>query len=570
MKLQRYLPAVQWLSGYRRQTLGNDLLAALIMTIVLIPQSLAYAMLAGLPAQVGLYASIFPPVLYAIFGSSRTLAVGPVAVTALMTAGALGGVVEPGSPEYMAAALLLAVMSGLMLMMMGLLRLGFIANFLSHPVVSGFVSASGILIVASQLGGLTGVATSGHNLLELGGSLIAGLPTLNLPTLALGVCVLAFLVFARTRLKALLVTLGMGAAMAGMLVRVAPIVSVVITTVMAWHWQLGDIGVALVGTVPEGLPGLTLPSLDPGHWKDMALSALLISIVSFISSVSVAQTFAAKRRQRIDPDQELIALGAANLGAGFSGGMPVTGGMSRTVISYDSGAETPASGVFTAIGLALVTLTLTPAIASLPTATLAATIMIAAATLVDFPALVRTWHYAKADFMAMLATIVLTLCHSLDAGLMAGVGLSLALYLYRTSRPHVALVGRVPGTEHFRNVLRHEVETYANLGMLRVDESLYFANSRFLEEAVLELVSHYPKMSDLVLVCSGANLIDASALASLETIHERLVDANIKLHLSEVKGPVMDRLQKTEFLSNLSGRVYLSTFQAWCELGHDG
>ncbi|OEY66254.1 SulP family inorganic anion transporter [Marinobacter sp. X15-166B] len=567
MNLKRYLPALQWLSDYQRSTFANDLLAGVIMTVVLIPQSLAYAMLAGLPAHVGLYASIFPPILYAFFGTSRTLAVGPVAVTALMTAAALGGVVAPGSPEYMAAALLLAVMSGLMLLVMGLLRLGFVANFLSHPVVSGFVSASGILIVASQLGSLTGIATSGHNLLTLGGSLIAGWATLNLPTLVLGAGVLAFLMFTRTRLKPLLVAMGLAPALAGMLVRVAPVVAVAITTALALTWQLADAGVVLVGSVPTGLPGLTLPSLDPQHWKNMALSALLISVVSFISSVSVAQTFAAKRRQRIDPDQELIALGAANLGAGFSGGMPVTGGMSRTVVSYDSGAETPASGVFTAAGLALVTLTLTQALAFLPVATLAAIIMIAAATLVDVPALVRTWHYAKADFVAMLATIVLTLGHSLDAGLVAGVGLSLALYLYRTSRPHVALVGRVPGTEHFRNVLRHQVETRPTLGMLRVDESLYFANSRFLEEAVLELVSRYPEMTDLVLVCSGANLIDASALASLEGIHERLADASIKLHLSEVKGPVMDRLQRTEFLEKLSGRVYLSTFQAWCELG---
>jgi SulP family sulfate permease len=374
--------------------------------------------------------------------------------------------------------------------------------------------------------------------------------------------------FARFRLRSWLIRFGLKPLLAGLVVRVAPIITVVVTTLIAWYWNLGDKGVPLVGHVPSGLPGLTMPSLDFQHWQDMALSALLISIVSFISSVSVAQAFAAKRRQRIDPNQELIALGMSNLSAGFSGGMPVTGGMSRSVISYDAGAETPASGVFTAIGLALVAVTLTPAIASLPTATLAATIMISAATLVDLPAMKRTWQYSRADFVSMLATIVLTLGHSLEAGLIIGVALSLGAYLYRTSKPHIALVGRVPGTEHFRNVLRYQVEVCPHLALLRVDESLYFANSRYLEEAIIELLSSQSSLSDVVLVCSGVNQIDSSALASLNTIHEYLAVAGVKLHLSEVKGPVMDDLKKTVFFNDLSGRIFLSTFDAWYELGY--
>ena len=277
----------------------------------------------------------------------------------------------------------------------------------------------------------------------------------------------------------------------------------------------------------------------------------------------MGQTLAAKRRQRIDPDQELIGLGTANLGSGLSGGMPVTGGFSRSVVNFDAGAETPAAGAYTAVGIALATLFLTPAIAWLPQATLAATIIVAVITLIDLPALGRTFRYSRTDFGAMLATILLTLGHSVEAGIIAGVALSIGLFLYRTSRPHSAVVGRVPGTEHFRNVLRHEVELCPKVTFLRVDESLYFANARFLEETVMDLVTREPELTDLVLVCPAVNLIDASALESLEAINERLRDAGVRLHFSEIKGPVMDRLKGTELLEHLGGRIFLSTYEAW-------
>lgn len=566
MSLKRYLPILDWAVDYRRETLVSDLMAAVIVTIMLIPQSLAYAMLAGLPPQVGLYASMLPLVLYAVFGTSRTLSVGPVAVVALMTAAALGRAFEPGSADYIGGAIVLAVMSGLMLVLMGVFRLGFLANFLSHPVISGFITASGLVIAASQLGQIFGVPVSGHNLLELGAGLIRELGNVNLPTLAVGGGALAFLVLSRKYLKPALIRLGMPDRAADMVAKTAPILAVVMTTLLTWVLNLDQAGVRVVGDVPGGLPGLVMPSLDPGLWQYLAMSALLISVVGFVESVSVGQTLAAKRRERIDPDQELIGLGAANLGAGFAGGMPVTGGFSRSVVNFDAGARTPAAGAFTAIGIAMATLVLTPLIALLPIATLAATIIVAVSTLVDFPALVRTWRYSRADFMAMLATIVLTLTYSVEAGIVAGVVLSIGLFLYRTSRPHSALLGRVPGTEHFRNVLRHAVETRPELALLRVDESLYFANARFLEDRVLDLVSSQPELEDVVLVCPAVNLVDASALESLEAINERLKDSGVRLHLSEVKGPVMDRLKSTHFVHNLSGRVFLSTFEAWTAL----
>ncbi|SFM45966.1 SulP family inorganic anion transporter [Marinobacter pelagius] len=564
--IKRYLPILQWAPRYDRDQATSDLVAAVIVTVMLIPQSLAYALLAGLPAHVGLYASILPLVIYAVFGTSRTLSVGPVAVASLMTAAALAPIAEAGTAAYVAGAVLLAVMSGLMLTLMGVLRLGFLANFLSHPVISGFITASGIVIAASQFKHIFGIQASGHNLVEIAESLLTSLATTNFYTLAIGLGALIFLVAARKHLKPLLMRLGVKPRLADILTKTAPILSVLVTTLVAWYFQLDQKGVRLVGEVPSGLPEFTMPPMDTGLWSQLAVSALLISIVGFVESVSVGQTLAAKRRQRIDPDQELIGLGTANLGSGFSGGMPVTGGFSRSVVNFDAGAETPAAGAYTAVGIALATLFLTPAIAWLPQATLAATIIVAVSTLIDLPALSRTWRYSRTDFGAMLATILLTLVHSVEAGIIAGVALSIGLFLYRTSRPHSAVVGRVPGTEHFRNVLRHDVQLCPKVTFLRVDESLYFANARFLEETVMDLVTREPELRDLVLVCPAVNLIDASALESLEAINERLNDAGVRLHLSEVKGPVMDRLRGTEFLAHLGGQVFLSTFDAWTTL----
>ncbi|AKO51179.1 sulfate:proton symporter [Marinobacter psychrophilus] len=563
MNLSRYLPVLQWSWRYNRQQAGSDLVAALIVTVMLIPQSLAYALLAGLPAQIGLYASILPLVVYALFGTSRTLSVGPVAVASLMTAAALAPLAQAGSAEYIVGAVVLALMSGLMLVLMGVLRLGFLANFLSHPVISGFITASGIVIAASQLKHVFGITGSGHNLFDIGRSLWASASSINLATLAVGVSTLVFLVLARTRLKPGLLALGVAPQMADVATKTAPILAVVLTTLAAWFWQLQLQGVKLVGHVPSGLPQLTWPQADWALWQQLAVSALLISVVGFVESISVGQTLAAKRRQRIDPDQELIGLGAANLGSGISGGMPVTGGFSRSVVNFDAGAETPAAGIYTAVGIAVATLFLTPAIAWLPQATLAATIIVAVSTLIDIPALRRTLRYSRTDFGAMLATIVLTLGHSVEAGIITGVALSLGLFLYRTSRPHCAVVGRVPGSEHFRNVLRHKVDVCPTVTFLRVDESLYFANARFLEETVLDIVTSEPQLTDLVLVCPAVNLVDASALESLEAINERLKDAGVRLHMSDVKGPVMDRLKRTEFCQHLSGDVFLSAHEGW-------
>jgi SulP family sulfate permease len=547
----------------------GDGVAALIVTIMLIPQSLAYALLAGLPPEVGLYASVAPLLLYAVLGSSRVLAVGPVAVVSLMTAAAVGEHAVPGSADYWPVAITLAFMSGAMLMGMGLLRLGFIANFLSHPVISGFISASALLIAASQLKTLMGVKADGHNFIELLAALAREATHTHMLTLTVGVLATAFLFWVRKGLKPLLVSWGLSAQVADIIAKAGPVAAIAATTSLTWAMGWNSQGLKIVGTIPQGLPPFTLPSWDPSLWRDLAVPALLISVVGFVESVSVGQTLAAKRRQRIEPDQELVALGASNLAAAITGGFPVTGGFSRSVVNFDAGAQTPAAGVFTAVGILLATLLLTPALYFLPQATLAATIIVAVLSLVDFGILKRTWAYSKPDFAAVAATLLATLTMGVESGLLAGVGASLALYMWRTSRPHIATVGLVPGTEHFRNVLRHDVWVEPQILSLRVDESLYFGNARALEDSVNDAVAAQPALRHLVLQCSAINDIDASALESLEAIEHRLKDAGVALHLSEVKGPVMDRLKTTEFLQHLSGKVYLTHFQAISDLTVD-
>jgi SulP family sulfate permease len=561
-RFARFLPILDWGSRYNRATLTNDLVAAIIVTIMLIPQSLAYALLAGLPPVVGLYASILPLVAYAIFGTSRALAVGPVAVVSLLTAATVSTLAVQGTPEYYAAAIALALLSGLMLTAMGLLRLGFLANLLSHPVISGFITASGIIIAASQLKHILGVSAGGHNLLEVVQQLLAHLGEINLPTLVIGVAATGFLFWVRKGFKPLLMRFGLSDYVAGLVSKAGPVIAVLLTTLVVYLFGLDRFGVRTVGEVPQGLPPFAIPVFDANLWLSLAGPAFLISIIGFVESVSVAQTLAAKRRQSIDSDQELIGLGTSNIASAFSGGYPVTGGFARSVVNFDAGAETPAAGAYTAVGIALASLFLTSLIYFLPVATLAATIIVAVLSLVDFEAIKRTYAYSKHDFAAMIATILITLAMGVEIGVVTGVALSVLLFLWRTSRPHIAVVGQVAGTEHFRNIKRHDVHTSPQVLVLRVDESIYFANARAIEEFILTEVSKRPDLSHVVLQCAAVNLIDASGLESLELTAHRLDASDIKLHLSEVKGPVMDRLTKSDFFSHLTGKAFLTQHQA--------
>jgi|TARA_B110000495_G_scaffold185504_1_gene183365 SulP family sulfate permease len=556
--LSRYLPILSWGKTYNQLSLTNDLVAAVIVTIMLIPQSLAYAMLAGLPPQMGLYASILPITLYAIFGTSRALAVGPVAVVSLLTAASISRIAAPGSEEYIFAAITLAFLSGVFLLAMGIFRLGFMANFLSHPVIAGFITASGIIIAASQLKNIFGIEAHGHNLVQILSSMSGYLGEINWITATIGILTAAFLFWVRKGLLPLLRGLGLPKRTAEIIAKTGPVAAIVATTLLVWAFDLKSAGVKIVGAVPQGLPPLTVPGFSLELWTSLLSSAVLISVIGFVESISVAQTLAAKKRQRIDPDQELIGLGAANIGAAFTSGFPVTGGFSRSVVNYDAGADTPAAGAYTAVGLMFASLFLTPLIFFLPKATLAATIIVAVLSLVDFSILGKAWRYSKADFIAVAATMFITLVVGVEVGVITGVLVSILIHLYKSSRPHIATVGQVPNSEHFRNVLRHDVITHPNILTVRVDESLYFANARFLEDYLFERVARRTELRDVILMCSAINAIDMSALESLEAINERLCDMGVSFHLSEIKGPVMDQLVDTDFLKHLTGEIFLS------------
>jgi SulP family sulfate permease len=519
------------------------MLAAVIVTIMLIPQSLAYALLAGLPAEMGLYASILPLIAYALFGTSRTLSVGPVAVVSLMTATAVGKVAQTGSADYMVAAIAMAMISGLMLLVMGILRFGFMANFLSHPVVSGFITASGIIIALSQVRHILGIPGHGDNLPELLLSLSSHLGDSNLVTLLTGAAAMLFLFWARSGLKPLLQRAGLSADAAGMLAKAGPVLVILATTLASFAGDFEGRGVALVGDVPQGLPSLSLPSFDLALWSELAVSAMLISIIGFVESVSVGKTLAAKRRQRINPNQELVALGAANVASAVSAGFPVTGGFSRSIVNFDAGAQTPAASILAAAGIALAALLLTPALFYLPKATLAATIIVAVTSLLDLEVIRRAWDYSISDFIAVVLTIGATLLLGVELGVLAGIVASVLLHLYKTTRPHMAVVGAIAGTEHFRNVERHNVITHPNIVSLRVDESLYFANASYLEDYIYRLIADH------------------------EELEQR--EQGIALNLSEVKGPVMDALSKTDFLEHLSGEVFLTHHRAVQHLKRD-
>jgi len=564
--LKRWFPILDWGRHYNVRQLADDLLAAVIVMVVLIPQSIAYSMLSGLPPEAGLYASIMPLIAYTIFGTSRALSVGPVAVISLMTAAALGSLGLTNTIDLVQAAMLLAMMSGLFLLFMGVLRLGFLSNFLSHPVIAGFITASGVLIALGQVPSLLGISGGGHNLVEILGSLTAGLVAYiespNWATMAVGLVSLVYLLWSRKSLGTLLQKLGLSAQSATMISRLGPVLAVIGGGLAAWYLDLGNRGVALVGEVSSGLPLPALPQVSAELVRELTLPAVIIAILVFVESVSVAQGLASKKRERIYPDQELVALGSSNMASSVFGGFPVAGGFSRSVVNFDAGAATPAAGFFAALLIAVAAYMLMPLLAWLPKAALAALIISAVLSLIDFSILKKSWSYSRADFMAVFSTIVVTLAVGVEAGVAVGVLVAISVHLYKTSRPHVAIVGQVPGTEHYRNVLRHQVITYPHILSLRVDESLFFANTRYLEDLVYKEVSERPALEHVVLMCSAVNEIDLSALESLESVNSRLGALGIKLHLSEVKGPVMDALQRSSLLDELTGQVYLSQHQA--------
>ncbi|GJM42519.1 MAG: sodium-independent anion transporter [Ardenticatenaceae bacterium] len=567
--LRRWLPAGHWLQNYPREHLVGDVLAGFIVAVMLVPQGMAYALLAGLPPEVGLYASILPLIIYGLLGSSRALAVGPVAIVSLLVASGIAPLAETGSAAYLQLAIVLALMVGVFQLVMGLVRLGFLVNFLSHPVLAGFTSAAALVIGFSQLKHLLGISIPRLAFFELLEYTAVHITETNLVTFALGGSGILILLYFKRGLGKQLARLGVPASWVLPITKAAPLVIVVLGTALVWGFQLdAEAGVAIVGDVPAGLPPLTMPIFELELWQQLLPTALVISFVGYMESIAVAKSLASKRRQKVDANQELLALGAANLGAMFTGGYPVTGGFSRSVVNFDAGANSGLASIITAVLIALTVIFLTPVFYFLPRAMLAAIVIVAVAGLVDIKTFRHVWQYNKADAASFIVTFVAVLAIGVENGILIGVGVAMMLFIWRSSRPHVAVVGRIGESEIYRNVQRHQVQCWPNVVAVRIDESLYFANSKFLEDTVLGLIADQPEVDHFVLIGSAVNFIDASALETLESLLRQLKDAGVQLHLAAIKGPVLDGLRAIGFIDHLSEQyVHLTTNDAMKAIG---
>jgi len=538
---------LHWLRHYRRPLLAGDLSAGIVVAMMMIPQGMAYALVAGLPPVVGIYASIAPPLLYALFGSSMTQSVGPMAIISLMTGAALAPLAPAGSALYVVLAAQLALLSGAMLLAAGMLRLGFLANFLSRPVISGFSNGAAIVIVADQVPALLGAAP----------------PHWHGPSALLGLGSMLVLWLAKAYLARLLRLCRLPAQLADIGARLAPMLLVLGGTLLVATTDLARRGVRTTGQVPSGLPSLNL-AFSQQHWHALLSPAGLIAFMIFLMSMSAAQTLAQKRNEKLRTNGELLGLGAANLASALSGGFPVTGSISRSAVNFAAGANTPLASVITALLLALALMAPTGWLALLPLPVLAATIIVAVAGMIETDVLRLAWIYDRSDALALLATTAGVLAFGVEAGVVIGVALSTMALIWRASRPHIAVLGRIAGSEHFRNVERHAARTTPHILLLRIDSGLFFGNIDGVVARIEEELRGHADSRHLVLVLSAVNAIDSTALLGLIALNRTLAGRGIALHLAEVKGPVMDRLKKSALLGELSGPVYLSTALA-CE-----
>jgi len=554
-----------WLKNYQRAQLNGDLLAGIIVAVVLVPQSMAYGMLAGLPPEVALYSSVLPLILYAIFGSSRTLAVGPVGLMSLMTGATIIELDIVQANEIVSAAHTLALLIGIILLLMRILKLGAVINFLSHPVISGFVSASAIIIALSQMKHIFGLdVPRGLPAYETLYLIITQAPQSNVVTLLIGIASLLLLWCFKSPLVHLLKKMGTTEAAVQFISKSGPLIAVVFSTFAVFHLELNkQFNVPIIGHVPLGLPDMILPNLDPQLVMQLLPNALLIALIGYLESISIAKSMASQKRQKIDSNKELVGLGSANIASAISGGFPVAGGFGRSMVNFSAGANSPLASVITAglVGLTLVALT--PLFFFLPKAALAAIIILAVIPLIDTHTFKHAWSYDRTDAFSMLITFFTVLIINVETGIVAGIAMSIGLYLHRSSQPHIAIVGQVEGTEHYRNINRHTVVTDKEILALRVDENLYFANTNYLEDTIMRFVADNQSINHVVLICSSISFIDTSALESLDDILYRLKKANIQLHFAEVKGPVMDKLRTTAFLKKMGEEhIFLSTHQA--------
>jgi SulP family sulfate permease len=540
---------MHWIKQYRRGFLTGDVVAGIIVALMLIPQGMAYALVAGLPPVSGLYASLFPPVAYAVFGSSMVQSVGPMAITSLMVGTALGALAPSSSALYTVLSQQLALMTGVVLFICGVLRLGFLSSFFSRPVMSGFTSGAAVVIAVGQLKPVLGLSK------EWSFAAIHG------PSAMVGLVSLALLALARYVLPSLLKS--RGGWVSDILPKLAPIVVIVGSTFVVALLGLDAQGVKTVGQIPAGLPAIGL-SLSTEYWRTLLLPSLLIGFMVFLASQSAAQTLAQKRGERINTNSELLGLGAANLASAVSGGFVVTGSISRSAVNYAAGANTPLATLFSA-GLIAIALCLPNAwLSFIPLPAMAATIVVAVIGMIDFTTLTESWRHDRSDAATLVATTVGVLVLGVEEGVLMGVVLSFATLIWRSSNPHIAIVGRLAGTEHFRNQARYTVETLPHVLMLRIDSDLVFNNTVGVVDRIESELLSRPDIRDLVLVLSAVNMVDTTALLALIELNKNMRTQKRCLHLCEVKGPVMDRLKHSKLLDkDLTGQVFLSTAQAY-------
>ncbi|MCP0916332.1 MULTISPECIES: SulP family inorganic anion transporter [Acinetobacter] len=561
------LPAWQWLKHYNTVTLKSDLLASLIVIAMLVPQGMAYAMLAGLPPVMGLYASVLPMIIYAFFGSSPTLSIGPVAIISMMTFATLNPLFEVGSPVYIQAACLLALMVGVISLLLGMLRFGFLIQLISHPVIKSFIIASALLIALGQLKFLFNVPLQANNIPEFVLSVFEYIGLMHWESLIFGIASILFLVFMPKFFNLEAVKQRLGAS--GFIIKSLPLVLVVVSIALVYFFNLQQVGIKTVGEIPSGFPALSMPFWNLELVLQLLPGAAMIAMISFVESLSIAQATALQQRSQLNSNQELIALGAANIGAGLSSAFPVTGSLSRTVVNADAGAKTSMAGVLSSLFIVLVSLYFTGFFRDLPLTVLAATIIVSIWKLVELKPFIDTWRYSKADGLAMWITFFGVLFIDISTGLIIGIVSTFILLLWRISRPHIAEIGLVEGTQHFRNIQRHQVITSAKVLSIRIDEDLTFLNSNTLKGFLINAVSQKPELEHVVINGSSISAIDLSALEMLEDLDNELRKLNIQLHFSEVKGPVMDKLQRSKLLNHLSGKIFLTHYQAIRELSPD-